>query len=357
MNPIIVAIALLLFINTSWAVAAVLMLGIIVAFLVSLIVRQETMLYVPCVLPGMQTPEQNPEGMRSPAEHDLPFEDVWLQTDDDVKVHAWFITTDVNPEEAPTILFCHANAGNIGLRVPNFAQLVARLEVNILAFDYRGYGLSEGSPTEEGLIEDVLSAWRWLQDAGRDGRVDARKVFIFGRSLGGAVAIALAHELQQRNGEEGMPCGIILENTFTSISGVVDALFPVVAFTALKERFLRLKWESIQRIQDVEAPFLFITGEKDELIPPWHSEALCSKALQSPYRRQAAFPEGMHNDTWEKGGEEYWEWQAQFVDDCLAAVDGKDYPSASPLRLRATGSTGSCSSKCEENSDDSRKQS
>merc|ERR1712217_272112 len=144
--------------------------------------------------------------------------------------------------------------------------------------------------------------------------IDGRRIFIFGRSLGGAVAIALAKALQQCS--EPRPCGVILENTFTSISHLVDTLFPIIAFKSLKDRFLRLRWESVERIKDIEVPFLFLTGERDEMIPPSHSQALHSNAKKSPLRRIELFPEGTHNDTWEKGGERYWDIWSSFISEC-----------------------------------------
>merc|ERR1719510_1078906 len=229
--------------------------------------RQESMLYVPCVLPGVQKPNDNPEGLRSPADRGLTYEDVVLETADQLRIHAWFIPVSEGSEQAPTILFFHANAGNIGLRIPNFAHIVDKLHANVFALDYRGYGHSDGSPSEEGLIEDALSAWRWLRSAGEAGHIDMDRLFVFGRSLGGAVAVALARTLQQRGEEKPVPCGIILENTFLSVSALVDSLFPLIAWKSLKDRFLRLRWETVDRIRDIEVPLLFLTGEKDEMIP------------------------------------------------------------------------------------------
>lgn len=311
MLPALMMFAVLLLMNTSWAVSLVLIVGMVLLFAVQLIIRQESMLYVPCVMPGMQRPSHNPEGMRSPADRGLKYEDVHLKTEDGVCIHGWFMPGGADPKTAPTILFCHANAGNIGLRVPNFAQMSEKMEANIFALDYRGYGNSEGTPSEEGLIEDALTAWRWLCAAADQGRIDGERIFVFGRSLGGAVSVALASTLQQRH--ERLPCGIILENTFMSISALVDTLFPIIAFEVLKQRFLRVKWESIERIKDLEVPLLFLTGEKDEMIPPSHSAALQAQATKSPLRRQTLFPEGTHNDTWEKGGDKYWEaWSGFF---------------------------------------------
>lgn len=323
MPPLILLLVVLLFLNTSWVVAVFLLLGVAAFFVVNIITRQESMLYVPCVLPGVQKPSDNPEGFRSPADCGLAYEDVNLKTADGLRIHAWFIRAASNSAAAPTVLFCHANAGNIGLRIPNFAHIVEKLHANILALDYRGYGLSEGSPSEEGLIEDALSAWKWLREAGEAGRLDAERVFVFGRSLGGAVAVALVRTLQQRDEATSLPCGIILENTFLSISTVVDSIFPLIAFKSLKDRFLRLKWETEERIKEVEVPLLFLSGEKDEMIPPWHSKVLHQRAEKSPLRRSAIFPEGSHNDTWEKGGDRYWEAQEGFISDCCARISSK----------------------------------
>lgn len=301
--------------NSSWQLAVAMVVGMIVFFLVNLIIRQETMLYVPEVMAGMKTPADNPEGYRSPAEKGLKFEDVNLKTADGLKLHAWFIEAGgEKTKTATTILFCHANAGNIGLRLPNFAKIVERLEANILAFDYRGYGYSQGAPSEPGLIEDVLSAWGWLDEAAKAGRIDGHKVFVFGRSLGGAVAIALANCMHEQG--NALPAGLILENTFASIPMLVDSLFPFLAWKGLKDRFLRLRWLSIERIPHLEVPLLFLNGQQDEVVPAWHTQALRDAAARSPLRRVFLCATGMHNDTWEKGGEAYWDAQDSFIQAC-----------------------------------------
>jgi len=316
MLPILVMLGVLLAMNTSWTMTLLLIVMAVALFAGNLIMRQETIVYVPQVMPGMQKPSDNPEGMRSPADKGLKFEDVHMRTSDGINIHAWFMPASEDCSKAPTILFCHANAGNIGLRIPNFAKMVETLQVNIFALDYRGFGNSEGTPSEPGLIEDALSSWEWLQGAAKSGRIDGERIFVFGRSLGGAVSIALAHTLQQRGSP--LPKGLLLENTFMSISALVDTLFPFIAYKALKDRFLRIHWESIERVKDLTVPLLFLTGEKDELIPPSHSGALKRQAEKSKLRRQVLYPEGMHNDTWEKGGEQYWKDMAQFIADVLA---------------------------------------
>mmetsp|Transcript_98256 Transcript_98256/g.204931 ORF Transcript_98256/g.204931 Transcript_98256/m.204931 type:complete len:388 (-) Transcript_98256:118-1281(-) len=322
MSPVLILLVVMLFINVSWKTAFALVGIMILLFVGSIVMRQESMLYVPCVMPGMQIPSDNPEGYRSPADHGLKFEDVDLQTSDGLMIHGWFMPA-AEAATAPTVFFCHANAGNIGLRIPNYKELQHQLQVNIFAFDYRGYGKSEGSPHEEGLIEDALTAWRWLSQKADEGKLDKDKIFVFGRSLGGAVAIALAHEVATK-GDSSLPQpkGLILENTFASISSLVDSLFPFLAFQSLKERFLRIKWESVERIADLEVPLLFLTGAQDEIVPPTHSRALHHIALKSSHKEQVIFPDGMHNDTWEKGGARYWQAWYSFMRKCGCPTSG-----------------------------------
>lgn len=316
---ILVVLFMFLAMNTSWAAVGCIIGGMIVLFLVNLIMRQESMLYVPCVMPGMQTPAGNPEGYRSPAEKGLVFEDVKLTTSDGLKIHAWFIQAGDREKSktAPTLVFCHANAGNIGLRLPNFAGIVEKLEANIFAFDYRGYGCSEGEPSEPGLIEDSLAAWKWIDDASKAGRINGERVFVFGRSLGGAVAIGLSTSLREQG--NALPCGLILENTFASIPMLVDSLFPFLAFGGLKDRFLRLRWMSIDRIEHLAVPLLFINGLQDEVVPAFHTQELKRAASKSPLKRELLVADGMHNDTWEKGGQAYWDVQASFIKECCEA--------------------------------------
>ena len=120
----------------------------------------------------------------------------------------------------PNLIFFHGNAGNIGSRLPNIDLLVKRLNCNVLILAYRGYGHSEGKPSEKGL---QLDAEATLEYALNREDIDNDRIFVFGRSLGGAVAAQLA----QNKGNSIK--GIILENTFTSIADLVDVLMPFVA--------------------------------------------------------------------------------------------------------------------------------
>jgi pimeloyl-ACP methyl ester carboxylesterase len=128
-----------------------------------------------------------PPGYRNPREAGMQYEDVYIMTKDKVKLHAWFIKA--NPASSKlcrTLIFFHENAGNIGTRMPNIDILVKRLYTNVLIVAYRGYSYSEGTPSEEGLRLDAEATLEHV--LGRED-VNSDRVFVFGRSLGGAVAI------------------------------------------------------------------------------------------------------------------------------------------------------------------------
>lgn len=111
---------------------------------------------------------------------DLPFENVFIKSIDSTKLHAYFIPQP-QAHQCPTILFFHGNAGNIGHRLPNARGLFKHLQANILMVEYRGYGLSEGTPSESGLYKDAQAALNYLLN--RED-IDHRRIIVFGRSLG-----------------------------------------------------------------------------------------------------------------------------------------------------------------------------
>eukprot|EP01083_Nonionella_stella_P077449 211523_1 len=176
-------------------------------FLLSLLLSllwwfQPNLLYIPQATRNRRQLAYNELGWRSPKDWGIPFDDVFLQTKDKVGIHAWLLK-QTDTKSAPTLLFFHGNAGNIGYRLNN-AKALYQLGINVFLVEYRGYGNSEGIPSEAGLIKDSLAALEYLQ--GRTD-IDSGSIMAFGRSLGGAVAIALAHS------NSDALSGIILENT------------------------------------------------------------------------------------------------------------------------------------------------
>lgn len=156
-------------------------------FVVIIYFFQNKMLYVP-EAPNAEYkfPEAMPHPMANPGQLEMEYDDLKITTSDGLKLAGWFIKQTVEPETKRTMIFFHGNAGNIGMRMPNLKILHKQLEVNILIVGYRGYGHSEGVPTEEGLALDAEAVLKWAQDS---ELVDNNKLFVFGRSLGGAVAI------------------------------------------------------------------------------------------------------------------------------------------------------------------------
>ena len=138
---------------------------------------------------------------QTPADWGFSYEDVFLETENGVRLHGWYIPSHGSRQ---TLLFFHGNAGNISHRGAS-VEIFHRLGLNVFIFDYQGYGKSQGKPDEKGLYKDARAAWSYLTN---QRGFDQEDIILFGRSLGGAVAAELAAEIQ--------PGGLILESTFSS---------------------------------------------------------------------------------------------------------------------------------------------
>ena len=275
-----------------------------VFFLGMLYMQQTTLLYAANHPQIPRRPDQIPSQykMSSPAQYNLRFEDVYIKCPDGEVIHSWLI---LQPGEASksaaTVVYFHGNAGNIGMRLPLYNDMCDRCKVNVMAVEYRGYGNSSGKPSEEGLQMDADAALSWLLT--ECDKVDRSKIFLFGRSLGGAVATWLA----SKHADRGLFKGLILENTFSSIGELALKLFPLLKlFRFLLPVLLKNKWDSEVEMRKVKAPVLFVAGMKDAMIPNAHMRALYdASGANSAKRIFKEFPEGGHNDTPIKHKEEY----------------------------------------------------
>jgi fermentation-respiration switch protein FrsA (DUF1100 family) len=278
--------------------------SIVLCACVFLYFMQNKMIYLPNP-PSIdsQSPNTNPPSYRNPRERGLEYQDVWLLTDDQVKVHAWLVK---HSRYAPTVIFFTENAANMGFRLDSVQQFVQELQFNVFILSYRGYGNSEGSPTEEGLQADVRAAVKFVFE---EASVDRTKVFLFGRSLGGAAAIYAASQLHDFKFS-----GVIVENTFTSIDELVDHLMPKISW--LKALVLRNHWRSIARIQAITCPIMFISGRLDELVPASHMDRLYNAATSATFKDFRSVAQGNHNMTWRQAGEHYTEWFREFIRRC-----------------------------------------
>jgi fermentation-respiration switch protein FrsA (DUF1100 family) len=220
-------------------------------------------------------------------------DEVRIRTEDGVRIHAFYLPA-VGATRA--ILFLHGNAGNASHRLPNAAALM-HLGAHVLLLDYRGYGLSEGSPSEPGVYADARAGLAYLIE--RSGVPEARTV-VFGRSLGGAVAVDLARDRALG--------GVILESTFSSASDVAAP-----AFGGPVARLARGRFDSIEKIPRVRAPLLFFHGDRDDIVKYSLGRRLFDAAPE-PKEFETIRGAG-HNDTVEVGGRAYFERIRRFLDE------------------------------------------
>ncbi len=184
----------------------------------------------------------------NPSQIGLPFQDVYFDTDDGVRLNGWFVPSEGSNV---TLLVFHGNAGNLEHRIPWIGMLHA-LPANIWIIDYRGYGRSSGSPHEKGLYLDAEASYRWWdQQYGSKGG----KLVVVGESLGGAVAVDLASRRRVD--------GLILQSTFTSMRDMAKTLLPI----GLLQPLFGFHFDSAAKIPNLACPKLLIHGDIDEIVP------------------------------------------------------------------------------------------
>ena len=286
-------------------------------------IKQGDLLYIPTIDVIGRDNSQNPRGYRSPAEYDVPYETHFIDsTLDGVAVHSWLLLHPQSRErQLPTIVFFHGNAGNIGIRIPNAIELY-KLDANVLLVEYRGYGESTPEhikPTEKGIKSDSEAVLDFIL---KHPKLDPSRIFLFGRSLGGAVAFHVADYAQRMN----MPlAGIIVENTFESIAHMVRVLLPFLSAFA-KPPFLTNEWDSTNIAAQLRLPILYIAGDVDEIVPYTQMKDLYAKSSKSSLmHRFHCVKGGTHNETWIQGGKAYWEAIKRFIADApTVAIDGRE---------------------------------
>jgi hypothetical protein len=254
-------------------------------------------------------PWKYPSGDWEPFE--LEYEDVTFKSADGTKLHGWFV-----PHQAPraVVLFCHGNAGNISTRAKTLKELNERHDAAVFIFDYRGYGKSEGTPGEEGLLQDARAARKWL--ARRTG-LDEHEIVLMGRSLGGGVAVDLAAKDGCR--------GLILESTFTSMPDVAGRLLPLLPTGWLMTQ----RFDSLTKIPNYGGPLLQSHGDKDKLIPIAQGRKLFAAATGP--KRFIAIKGGGHN----AGRPEYYHEALAEYFESLPAPASLDVRSVKPSELPA----------------------
>jgi uncharacterized protein len=233
-------------------------------------------------------------GGETPGARGIDYREVALTAADGVRLHAWHV-----PGRGPlTLLWLHGNAGHIGHRVEQLALIRQRLGVGVLMLDYRGYGRSEGVPSEQGTYRDADAALAYLRGA---PEVDPDGIVLYGQSLGAAVAVELAARERVR--------GLILEGPFASVPAMARAVYPWLPIGPL----LRTRYDSMARIGTVRAPLLILHSERDEVVPYAQGRALYAAAAE-PKHFHPVVGAG-HNDAFYRGGEGYWGALAEFLAD------------------------------------------
>ncbi|KAF8634024.1 hypothetical protein AX17_004289 [Amanita inopinata Kibby_2008] len=291
-------------------------------------------------------PSAFPPGARTdvpiPSDYGLPYEDLDLKTADDITLrcylltqtkllatsHPAFIIPEIDKCETdeelilsrPTVLMFHGNAGNHGHRIPLAKMFFLKMRCNVLMMSYRGYGHSEGSPSERGLCIDAQTALDYLYAHPVFSRT---QIILYGQSIGGAVAIDLA----SRN--PGKIHALILENTFTSLPKLVPHALPLLGPVSF---LCHQKWDSLSKIPLIPStmPILMLSGASDDLVPKEHMRVLWEAVAKRGEKRTESgseykaglerasykeFPGGGHNDTCLQPG--YWAIVADFVTDMV----------------------------------------
>lgn len=225
------------------------------------------------------------------------YESVMIRTKDRVVITGYLIKRPVQSIHGLsncTLLYLHANAGNMGHRLPIARVLWEKLNCNVFMLSYRGYGKSEGQPNEKGIKIDAQAALDYIL---KHDKLKNTKIIVYGQSIGGAVAIHLASQNSHRVN------ALIVENTFLSIPKLIPSVFKYLSpFSFLCHQI----WDSEKHIKaTTDVPILFLSGKHDELIPQSHMKSLYQTAVHERTKlngsandvRFIEFDQGKHNDT------------------------------------------------------------
>lgn len=225
-----------------------------------------------------------------PEDYGLKYEEVWFRSRDGVLLYGWWI-----PRGRYVLLFAHGNGGNISHRVDLAAKFHAE-GFSVFLFDYRGYGKSEGEPTEKGTYEDAEGALQYVRQ--RRG-IPLSRIVPVGESMGGGIIVELSTRYDFR--------AVILISTATRLSQVMAHLYPERNFDHQFDGI----YESSEKISKVRSPIMIIHGDGDELVPFEHGKKLFRKA--NPPKIFYRVRGGGHNDVYEAGGEKFFKRMREFV--------------------------------------------
>ncbi|KAJ2005177.1 bem46 protein, variant [Coemansia thaxteri] len=239
-------------------------------------------------------PAHSRDQVTLPSQFGMPhFDDIRLETPDKVLIRGYLIkrATDEETKRASTIMYFHANAGNMGHRLPIAKMMYDRLACNVFMLSYRGYGLSDGRPSEAGIKTDALTALEFIRSHPLTANT---KLVAYGQSLGGAVAI----DIVAKNEPEF--AGLVLENTFLSIRKLIPSVLPILKYVTF---MASEKWDSEKVVRQIgSVPALFLSGLQDDLVPAPHMRKLYELLSRNQDGKRMKvtweeFASGKHNDT------------------------------------------------------------
>lgn len=238
------------------------------------------------IFPTWQIPpgDWNPDG--------FAFEDVDFRSEDSTQLNGWYFE---HAEPKAYVLYCHGNGEHLAHMGEYLDGLREEFRVSIFAFDYRGYGRSEGKPHEQGILADGRAAQQWLAD--RVG-IQPEEIVLWGRSIGGAVAVQMGADQGAR--------ALILERTFTSLPDVAARHYPWLPV----RRLMRNRFDSLSRISQYEGPVLQSHGTADEIVPLELAKELF-QAVPGDDKQFVVMPGVTHNAP---STEDYYTELARFLD-------------------------------------------
>ena len=219
-------------------------------------------------------PQVGRELTATPRAAGLDYEDVQLRTADAEQLHAWWVPAR---DARGAVLIFHGNAGNISHRI-DYLTMFNRLGYASLLVDYRGYGNSSGTPSEEGTYRDGEAAWQHLMET---RKLKPQDVVLFGESLGGGIVTWLA--------TKSPPRALVLASSFTSVPDLGAQVYPWLPVRLLA----RFDYDNLERIKRITAPVLIAHSRNDDIIPFTHGEALFAAAHEP---KQFLALSGGHND-------------------------------------------------------------
>ncbi|MFL5243872.1 MAG: alpha/beta hydrolase, partial [Gemmataceae bacterium] len=234
-------------------------------------------------------PSKYPEGNWQPP--NLAFEDAWFNAEDGTRLHGWYCLCE---NARAVLLYAHGNGGNLAQLSQLLTYFQNQLRVAALAFDYRGYGRSEGDPSAQGILQDARAARAFLAER---ARVKPSEIVLMGRSLGGAVVAQLAGDVRPR--------GLILESTFSSLRDEAAYHYPRLAWLVPEN-----KLNSVAQLERYDGPLLVSHGDADRTIP-YQLGLKLFEAAKGP-KHFVRIPGGDHNDP---QSAEYFQQLDEFIAD------------------------------------------